>query len=93
MYDNDSNRPRDPVHTPSRFDRETSSGYGWLPFAVAAALLLAVFMLIPRNDPRAPSVTERTGIDRPTTPTTSTMPPANKPAPVEAPSPSITPPQ
>jgi hypothetical protein len=91
MYENDPNRPRDPVRTPNQFDRASTSGYGWLPIAVVAALLLAVFMLIPRNDPRAPSVTERTGIDRPATPTPPTMPPANNPAPPANPSPPAAP--
>jgi hypothetical protein len=74
MYENDPNRPRvgDPVRAGD------GSGYLIGGLAIAAVVALALF-LWPR-DATGPSMTQNTGIERPSTPTTPTTPPANRPA-------------
>lgn len=91
-YENDPNRLRDPI----RDNIATGTrGYGWMPIAIVAALILGIIMLLPTSDDgTAPRVTEQSPrIDRPNTvPTPAPAPPANAPAPTTPPS-TPTPPQ
>ena len=64
------------------------SSVGWVPFAIAAGLLLAVFLLLPRSD----TTPTRTASDQPKPSLTITTPaptpaPSTTPEPVPAPAP------
>ena len=82
-YQNDPDRPRS---TGPGFGRNAEGGMSWLPIALAAAVVVALFlMFMPSRDTAGTRTTETT--PNATKPVTPTPPPANNPAPTPTPGP------